>query len=57
MRLVKADEDGLTKERWEALNVNGVVKNEVDVYRLVYFGGVCAELRKEVWPYLLGHYR
>ncbi|XP_036222473.2 small G protein signaling modulator 1 [Bactrocera oleae] len=53
---LKADEDGLTKERWEALNVNGVVKNEVDVYRLVYFGGVCAELRKEVWPYLLGHY-
>ncbi|XP_054729141.1 small G protein signaling modulator 1 [Anastrepha obliqua] len=53
---LKADEDGLTKERWEALNVNGVVANEMDVYRLVYFGGVCPELRKEVWPYLLGHY-
>ncbi|XP_017484087.1 PREDICTED: small G protein signaling modulator 2, partial [Rhagoletis zephyria] len=53
---LKADEEGLTKERWEALNANGVVSDEMDVYRLVYFGGVCPELRKVVWPYLLGHY-
>ncbi|XP_067639630.1 small G protein signaling modulator 1-like [Eurosta solidaginis] len=54
---LKADEEGLTKERWEALNMDGVVANDIDVYRLVYFGGVCPELRKQVWPYLLGHYR
>ncbi|XP_055844301.1 small G protein signaling modulator 2-like isoform X2 [Episyrphus balteatus] len=50
------DEKGLTKERWDALNVDGVVTNETEVFRLVYFGGVEPELRKQVWPYLLGHY-
>lgn len=35
---------------------NGAVHDESEVYRLVYFGGVAPELRKEVWPYLLGHY-
>lgn len=29
---------------------------EQDIYRLVYFGGVAPTLRKEVWPFLLGHY-
>ena len=29
---------------------------EQDIYRLVYFGGVDPTLRKEVWPFLLGHY-
>lgn len=23
----------------------------------MYFGGVAASIRKEVWPFLLGHYR
>ncbi|KAH8303238.1 hypothetical protein KR059_003971, partial [Drosophila kikkawai] len=53
---VKADEEGLTKERWQLLNVNGVLENATEFYRLVYFGGVQPELRQEVWPYLLGHY-
>lgn len=30
---------------------------EAELLRLVYFGGVEASLRKEVWPFLLGHYR
>lgn len=30
---------------------------EQELLRLVYFGGVEASLRKEVWPFLLGHYR
>lgn len=30
---------------------------EEELLRLVYFGGVDASLRKEVWPFLLGHYR
>lgn len=50
------DEDGLTKERWKELQVDGVVNDDAEVYRLVYFGGVEHEIRKDVWPYLLGHY-
>nr|XP_016937076.1 small G protein signaling modulator 1 [Drosophila suzukii] len=53
---MKADEEGLTKERWQLLNVDGVLENATEFYRLVYFGGVQPELRQEVWPYLLGHY-
>ncbi|BFG00178.1 small G protein signaling modulator 1 [Drosophila madeirensis] len=53
---MKADEEGLTRERWQLLNVDGVLENATEFYRLVYFGGVQPELRQEVWPYLLGHY-
>lgn len=53
---MKADEEGLTKERWELLNADGMLQNPTEFYRLIYFGGVQPELRKEVWPYLLGHY-
>lgn len=48
--------EGLTKSVWEELHVDGVVADETEVFRLVYFGGVAPEIRKEVWPYLLGHY-
>ncbi|XP_011185191.2 small G protein signaling modulator 2 isoform X1 [Zeugodacus cucurbitae] len=51
-----ADEQGLTKEKWAELQVDGVVTSDIEVFRLVYFGGVQHEIRKEVWPYLLGHY-
>ncbi|XP_067639628.1 small G protein signaling modulator 2 isoform X2 [Eurosta solidaginis] len=51
-----ADEEGLTKEKWEELQVDGIVVNDIDVFRLVYFGGVQHDIRKEVWPYILGHY-
>lgn len=50
-------EQGLTKEKWEAMHEDGVIKDEAEVYRLVYFGGVDPNIRKYVWPYLLGHYR
>ncbi|XP_055911529.1 small G protein signaling modulator 2 [Eupeodes corollae] len=50
------DEEGLTRARWEELQEDGVITNEAEVYRLVYFGGVEHEIRKDVWPYLLGHY-
>ncbi|XP_032597342.2 small G protein signaling modulator 1 [Drosophila grimshawi] len=53
---MKADEEGLTKERWELLHADGLLQNPVEFYRLIYFGGIQPELRKEVWPYLLGHY-
>ncbi|XP_075156542.1 trabuco [Haematobia irritans] len=53
---MKADEEGLTVDKWNSLNENGVARNANEVFRLVYFGGVAPELRKSVWPYLLGHY-
>lgn len=50
-------DNGLTEERWRDLHdENGIVNLESEVHRLVYFGGVAHEIRKEVWPYLLGHY-
>lgn len=49
-------ETGLTKDVWNALNVNGVISDSEEVYRLVYFGGCEPDIRKEVWPFLLGHY-
>uniref|UniRef100_A0A8D8KP05 Small G protein signaling modulator 1 n=2 Tax=Culex pipiens TaxID=7175 RepID=A0A8D8KP05_CULPI len=50
-------EEGLTRSRWEGLHdENGVVADDQEVYRLVYYGGVEHDIRKEVWPYLLGHY-
>lgn len=50
-------DNGLTEERWRDLHdENGIVNLESEVHRLVYFGGVAHDIRKEVWPYLLGHY-
>ncbi|GAB6030127.1 hypothetical protein CHUAL_005806 [Chamberlinius hualienensis] len=46
---------GLTKERWETIQSSGEV-DAMEVYRLIYFGGMEHCIRKEVWPYLLGHY-
>ncbi|XP_022209189.2 small G protein signaling modulator 2 [Drosophila obscura] len=51
-----ADEEGLTRQKWLEMHVDGVVSGELELYRLVYFGGVQPDLRQEVWPYLLGHY-
>lgn len=30
---------------------------ELELLRLVYYGGVEHGIRKEVWPFLLGHYK
>lgn len=53
---VGPDSQGLTKKRWYQLNANGRLDDPAEFYRLVYYGGVHEDLRKEVWPYLLGHY-
>lgn len=51
------DKAGLTEERWQGMHdASGIVINESEVLRLSYYGGVAAGIRKEVWPYLLGHY-
>ncbi|CAH1990743.1 unnamed protein product [Acanthoscelides obtectus] len=51
------DEQGITEERWSEVCVDGVVSDYAEVYRLTYFGGIAHSLRKEIWPYLLGHYK
>ncbi|KAK3913965.1 Small G protein signaling modulator 2, partial [Frankliniella fusca] len=53
--IVSADEpsdarQGVTPERWAVLDCRE------ELFRLAYFGGVCHDIRKQVWPYLLGHY-
>lgn len=55
----EADDDraGLTKQLWDAMHdADGAVAAEADVLRLAYFGGVEDPIRREVWPYLLGHH-
>lgn len=41
----------------DARNTNNVQDFETEVYRRIYFGGIHPDLRKKVWPYLLGHYK
>ncbi|XP_060533467.1 small G protein signaling modulator 2-like isoform X4 [Cylas formicarius] len=48
---------GITVEKWKQLCVDGVVSDYAEVYRHTYFGGIANELRTEIWPYLLGHYK
>ncbi|XP_073833326.1 small G protein signaling modulator 1-like [Musca autumnalis] len=50
------NESGLTKEKWIALHEDGIITSHEELFRLVYFGGVAHEIRREVWPYLLGYY-
>lgn len=48
---------GLTEEIWRKVEETGNAVDPMEVYRLIYFGGIQHEIRKEVWPYLLGHYQ
>ncbi|XP_014673670.1 PREDICTED: small G protein signaling modulator 2-like, partial [Priapulus caudatus] len=48
---------GLTESLWRKMNKDGIVAEETEIMRLVYYGGVEHEIRDQVWPYLLGHYR
>ncbi|RWS24391.1 small G protein signaling modulator 1-like protein [Leptotrombidium deliense] len=48
---------GLTKEIWESMHdESGRVQNVDEFRRLIYFGGCEHSIRREVWPYLLGHF-
>nr|XP_013189572.1 unnamed protein product [Amyelois transitella] len=50
-------ESGLTEELWRSLmDDKGVINDKEEVYRQVYYHGVQHEIRREVWPYLLGYY-
>ncbi|XP_034284813.1 small G protein signaling modulator 1-like isoform X2 [Pantherophis guttatus] len=48
---------GLTAEIWERFLQDGTRYEEKELLRLVYFGGIQHEIRKSVWPFLLGHYQ
>uniref|UniRef100_A0A665UTQ0 Small G protein signaling modulator 1a n=1 Tax=Echeneis naucrates TaxID=173247 RepID=A0A665UTQ0_ECHNA len=48
---------GLTAEVWQTFLQDCTAYEEEELLRLVYFGGVEPSLRKEVWPFLLGHYQ
>ncbi|XP_078141225.1 small G protein signaling modulator 1 [Centroberyx gerrardi] len=48
---------GLTTEVWQTFLQDCSAYEEQELLRLVYFGGVEPSLRKEVWPFLLGHYQ
>uniref|UniRef100_W5M948 Small G protein signaling modulator 1 n=1 Tax=Lepisosteus oculatus TaxID=7918 RepID=W5M948_LEPOC len=48
---------GLTAEIWQKYLQDCTAYEEQELLRLVYFGGVEPSLRKEVWPFLLGHYQ
>ncbi|KAL0266337.1 UNVERIFIED_CONTAM: hypothetical protein PYX00_008911 [Menopon gallinae] len=50
-------EEGVTVATWQSLCVNGGIQDSDKIFRLTYFGGVEHSLRKQVWPYLLGHYK
>ncbi|CAG5867454.1 unnamed protein product [Menidia menidia] len=48
---------GLSVEVWGNFLKDSSAYEEKEIHRLVYFGGVAPSLRKEVWPFLLGHYQ
>uniref|UniRef100_A0A7N8XXM6 Small G protein signaling modulator 2 n=1 Tax=Mastacembelus armatus TaxID=205130 RepID=A0A7N8XXM6_9TELE len=48
---------GLSKEVWSKYQKDCKNYKELELLRLVYYGGVQHDIRKEVWPFLLGHYK
>ncbi|XP_069792253.1 small G protein signaling modulator 1 [Narcine bancroftii] len=48
---------GLTREIWHSFLQDETSYEEQELLRLIYYGGIEAEIRKEVWPFLLGHYQ
>uniref|UniRef100_A0A8C8Z5K2 Small G protein signaling modulator 2 n=1 Tax=Prolemur simus TaxID=1328070 RepID=A0A8C8Z5K2_PROSS len=48
---------GLTKDVWSKYQKDKKNYKELELLRQVYYGGVEHEIRKDVWPFLLGHYK
>ncbi|XP_039986480.1 small G protein signaling modulator 2 isoform X1 [Xiphias gladius] len=48
---------GLSKEVWSKYQKDCKNYKELELLRLVYYGGMHHDIRKEVWPFLLGHYK
>ncbi|XP_073528995.1 small G protein signaling modulator 1 isoform X2 [Phyllobates terribilis] len=47
---------GLTLDMWQKYLEDSTRYEEQELLRLIYHGGIQHEIRKEVWPFLLGHY-
>ncbi|XP_072909376.1 small G protein signaling modulator 2 isoform X2 [Hemitrygon akajei] len=48
---------GLTAEVWNKYEKDRKNYKKLELLRMVYYGGVQHEIRKDVWPFLLGHYK
>ncbi|XP_078410573.1 small G protein signaling modulator 1 [Cetorhinus maximus] len=48
---------GLTREIWQTFLQDKMSYDEQELLRLIYYGGIEVEIRREVWPFLLGHYQ
>jgi len=48
---------GLTARIWERYLQDSTSYKEQELLRLIYYGGIQPEIRKAVWPFLLGHYQ
>nr|XP_033811781.1 small G protein signaling modulator 1 isoform X2 [Geotrypetes seraphini] len=48
---------GLTAEIWQGYMQDSTKYEEQELLRLIYYGGIQHEIRRDVWPFLLGHYQ
>ncbi|KFP91317.1 Small G protein signaling modulator 1, partial [Apaloderma vittatum] len=48
---------GLTVEIWQRYLQDSTSYEDQELLRLIYYGGIQHEIRKAVWPFLLGHYQ
>ncbi|XP_063578883.1 small G protein signaling modulator 1 isoform X7 [Pongo abelii] len=48
---------GLTARIWEQYLQDSTSYEDQELLRLIYYGGIQPEIRKAVWPFLLGHYQ
>ncbi|XP_017590390.1 PREDICTED: small G protein signaling modulator 1 [Corvus brachyrhynchos] len=48
---------GLTVDIWHRYLQDSSSYEDQELLRLIYYGGIQHEIRKAVWPFLLGHYQ
>ncbi|XP_069727509.1 small G protein signaling modulator 1 isoform X3 [Phaenicophaeus curvirostris] len=48
---------GLTVDIWQRYLQDSASYEDQELLRLIYYGGIQHEIRKAVWPFLLGHYQ
>ncbi|XP_009954820.1 PREDICTED: small G protein signaling modulator 1, partial [Leptosomus discolor] len=48
---------GLTVDIWQTYLQDSTSYEDQELLRLIYYGGIQHEIRKAVWPFLLGHYQ
>ncbi len=50
-------DDPLSAKEWkDSFDSEGRIKNVAKLRRIIFYGGVAEEIRKDVWKYLLGYY-